>query len=92
MNHNIALSHSTEKVREIDAHRQWYYSQTFIDKESGFTPVYKIVFAKTKNDAIEKLDNWLKEKYPASKWDIHLYQANYKREARKMVAAGNWLE
>lgn len=72
----------------------YYYTQAFPTvKGGGHEQILFVTFASTPTEAKEKALNHLKE--IGAKLDdgkIHLYHKNYKRDSRKMVDAGNYID
>lgn len=77
------VGNKLETVDYIDLSKDWYYVQGFRPK--GGERII-VVFAKTKKEAMEKIQPWMK--YHGITDNITLYRNNYKPEARKLVRAG----
>lgn len=68
----------------------WYYVQAFVEGKPG--GVYTICFAPNKPRAEELVSDWLvRQDYEPGVARIHYYLKNYKRDAAKMVADGNFI-
>lgn len=74
----------------------YYYVQVFTDMgetaENIYgTTYYTVCFAPNVGSAMTTINIWLDELKVVGKRDINLYHKNYKRESKKMVAAGNFI-
>lgn len=78
-------------AQSIDT-ENYYYAQIFTDENGGFGTRITIVFAATPEKARARLNKWLDDEKVAGKRDIRLYQKNYKRDSRRLVGNGNYLE
>ena len=78
------------KTKENINTDNYYYYQVFTNDAGCQTGV---VFAGNTNDAEEKINQLLNDrKIGNSRRDISLYHKNYKRESRRMVEEGNYIE
>lgn len=75
----------------------WYYAQCFTRNNSteyGLGTQYTVVFAKTPTEAkkivLEHFSSKLGNGDSLTEADVHLYQKNYIRQSRRMVASGNY--
>lgn len=75
-------------INEVYTSGQWYYAQALGRVGGGgFGTNYTIIIANNKKEATEIGKRWIKNRYN----DLHLYKNNYKKEARAMLLAGNYL-
>ncbi len=74
-------------IQDIYNSGNWYYAQALGKVGGGFGGAYTIIIADNKKEAQEIGKRWIKNKYN----DLHLYKNNYKKEARGMLSAGNYL-
>ena len=77
------------KTKENIDTDNYYYYQAFTD---NFELQKGVVFAKNTKEATDKVWKMMIDKEMTRGLDIHLYHKNYKRDSRKMVEAGNYLE